>query len=72
MDIALPLSEMTAVEKLRAIEIIWDDLSQHPEDIPSPPWHEEVLKARQKEVDEGRAKFIPLEEFRESIEKEIR
>jgi putative addiction module component (TIGR02574 family) len=72
MDIALPLSEMTTVEKLRVIEVIWDDLAKNPEDVPSPPWHEEVLKARQKEIEEGRAKFIPLEEFRRSIEKEIR
>jgi putative addiction module component (TIGR02574 family) len=72
MDLALPLNEMTAAEKLRAIEILWDDLARNPDDIPSPSWHEEVLKARQKEIDEGRAKFIPLEEFRESIEKEIR
>jgi putative addiction module component (TIGR02574 family) len=72
MDLALPLNEMTAVEKLRAIEILWDDLARNPQDIPLPAWHEEVLKARQKEVDEGRAKFVSLEEFRESIEKEIR
>ena len=28
MDLALPLNEMTTAEKLRAIEILWDDLSQ--------------------------------------------
>ena len=71
MDLALPLNEMTTAEKLRAIEILWDDLSRNPADIPSPPWHEEVLAARQKEIDEGRGKFLSLDEFRESIEKEI-
>ena len=72
MDLALPLNEMTVAEKLRAIEILWDDLSRNPEDIPTPAWHEEVLAARQKLIDEGQAKFIPFEEFRERIEKEIR
>jgi hypothetical protein len=72
MDLALPLSEMTVAEKLHAIEIIWDDLSRNPENIPSPPWHEEVLAARQKQIDEGQAMFLPLDEFRERIQKEIR
>lgn len=72
MDLTLPLDQMTAADKLRAIEILWDDLARNPEDIPSPPWHEEILKARQKEIDEGRAKFLSLEEFREGIEQEIR
>lgn len=72
MDIVLPLHEMTVAEKLRAMEVLWDDLSRNPDDIPTPAWHAEVLAARQKEIDEGRAKFIPWEECRESLHKEIR
>ncbi len=71
MSISLPLNEMTVAEKLQAIEVLWDDLSRNPKDVPSPPWHQEVLADRQREIDEGRAKFIPLDEFRRSIEKEI-
>lgn len=71
MDLALPLNEMTVAEKLRAIEILWDNLARNPGDIPSPPWHDEVLAARQKQVEEGRAKFLPLDEFRESIQREL-
>ena len=72
MEIILPLSEMTVADKLAVIERVWDDLSRNPEDIPSPSWHADVLAARQKEIDEGRAKFVPLEEFRKDIEKELR
>jgi hypothetical protein len=71
MDLALPLDEMTVAEKLQAIEILWDDLSRNPEDIPSPPWHGEVLAERQRQIEEGQAKFIPLDEFRQSLQKEI-
>ena len=70
MELALPLNEMTVAEKLQAIEVLWDDLSRNPEDIPSPPWHEDVLAARQRQIDEGRAKFLSLDEFRQSIQKE--
>jgi putative addiction module component (TIGR02574 family) len=61
---------MTVAEKLQAIEVLWDDLSRNPEDIPSPAWHEDVLAERQRQIEEGRAKFIPLDEFRQSIQKE--
>jgi putative addiction module component (TIGR02574 family) len=72
MNIALPLNEMTVAEKLQAIEILWDDLARNPDDIPFPAWHEEVLAAREKQIEEGQAKFISLDEFRERIQKEIR
>jgi putative addiction module component (TIGR02574 family) len=66
----LPLDQMTVEEKLQLMEILWDDLSRKAKDLPSPAWHGEVLAARQREIDEGRAKFRPLDEFRKSIEKE--
>ncbi|MBN1587903.1 MAG: addiction module protein [Pirellulales bacterium] len=71
MEFALPLDQMTVVDKLRAIEVLWNDLSRNPEDVSSPPWHEDVLMERQRQIEEGRAKFIPLDEFRRSIQKEI-
>jgi putative addiction module component (TIGR02574 family) len=70
MQPALPLKEMTVAEKLQLMEVLWDDLSRNPGDVPSPAWHEEVLAERQRLIKEGRAKFIPLEEFRRSIQKE--
>ncbi len=71
MELALPLNQMTVAEKLQAIEVLWDDLSRNPDDIPSPAWHGEVLAERQRLIKEGKDKFIPLEEFRKSIEKEL-
>jgi hypothetical protein len=43
MDLAIPLDKMTTIEKLRAIEEIWDDLRRTAEHIPSPAWHADVL-----------------------------
>ena len=72
MDLALPLNEMTTADKLFIMELLWDDLCRTPEDLPTPAWHEEVLADRQREIDEGKAKFLSLDEFRRSIEKETR
>jgi putative addiction module component (TIGR02574 family) len=72
MDFTLPLDKMTTAEKLALMEVIWDDLCRTPEDIPSPAWHAEVLAAREKQIQDGQAKFIDFEEMCERIRKETK
>jgi hypothetical protein len=69
---ALPLNEMTTADKLAMMELLWDDLSKTADNIPTPAWHGQVLVERQREIDEGKGEFLSLDEFRQSIEKEIR
>jgi hypothetical protein len=57
MKLAIPLNEMTTVEKLQAIEEIWADLQRAPEEIASPGWHVDVLAARERRVREGTSQF---------------
>jgi hypothetical protein len=72
MQPVLPLNEMSTADKLSMMELLWDDLCRSREDLPTPAWHEEVLLARQREIEEGQAQFLSLDEFRQSIEKELR
>jgi hypothetical protein len=67
MDIALPLDKMSLEEKLRTLELLWEDLSRTPAALPSPQWHKDVLEARDQRVREGREKFIPWDEARRSL-----
>lgn len=53
----LTLSKMTTVEKLKAMEEIWSDLQRTPDEVPSPSWHADVLRAREGRVQEGSAEF---------------
>lgn len=57
MVVALQLRKMTTSDKLRALEDIWDDLQRTPEQIPSPSWHADVLRAREQRIREGKAQF---------------
>lgn len=43
MEATLPLEQMNAQEKLRAIEILWSDLCRNDEEIPVPEWHRRAL-----------------------------
>jgi hypothetical protein len=72
MEPHFDLDKMTVAEKLHATERLGEDLSRNPEDIPSPAWHEEVLTARQREIDEGRATFLSLDECHNSIMEKIK
>ncbi len=53
----LPLAEMSVDDKLQAMELLWADLSQNPEQVASPAWHGEVLRSRREQVRQGMASF---------------
>jgi len=72
MDILLPLDKMTNLDKIATIEKLWDDLCRDPEAISSPTWHKDVLEAREKEINEGRAKFTSFEQAKEKIRDQIK
>jgi Putative addiction module component len=39
VEVTLPLDKMTVAEKLRAMEMLWADLSRNEAQIESPAWH---------------------------------
>lgn len=46
------LKALSVEERLDLIERIWDTLTEHPEQIPVPAWHRELLEERLGELDE--------------------
>ena len=72
MKRVLPLEKMSIADKLAAMEQLWDDLSRDPEAVPSPPWHESILAARDMRVKEGKAKFTPFAKAKDKIRKSIK
>lgn len=69
MHIAIPLNSMSASEKLQAIEEIWSDLARTPEDVPSPSWHADVLRAREQRIAEGSSRFLDVAEAKQAVRK---
>ena len=51
MEVVLPLKEMTTAEKIRTMELLWENLCQNSCDLLSPAWHEEILKARSQQIE---------------------
>ena len=61
MNVTLPLDKMTTTEKLQVMEDLWNDLRDHDAEIPSPEWHEQVLKEREQKIQDGSAKISDWE-----------
>ena len=71
MEFVFPLDRMTTEDKLSAMELLWEDLCRIPESVPSPPWHEDVLSAREECVREGKAQFCELATAKLKIRKSV-
>ena len=72
MVVQLPLDQMSLIEKLEVMESLWADLSRHPEELPSPDWHREVLQERKRLVAAGELNFLDWETALAELRKEVR
>ena len=57
MNIIAQLDQLTAAEKIRTMEYLWDGLCRHADEVPSPAWHADVLAQREQTVADGSAVF---------------
>lgn len=58
---------MSRPEKLRAMEEIWTDLSKDNDGVESPAWHEDALRAAERAVAAGTAKFSDWDEAKQRV-----
>ena len=71
MNLSLPLEQMTASEKIRTMESIWDNLCQTSDALDSPSWHGEVLKERDIRLAEGKERIYDWNDAKDRIRKSI-
>ncbi|MBF0548256.1 MAG: addiction module protein [Candidatus Riflebacteria bacterium] len=60
---------MSTIERIQAMEMLWDALCHEEKEIESPVWHEKILKERQERFKSGKTKFITLENLKEHFRK---
>ncbi|NBC25668.1 MAG: acyl-protein synthetase [Bacteroidetes bacterium] len=63
---------MSLEEKLRLIELIWQDISVNEDQISVPESHKAQLEKRAQMVREGKSKFIDWEQAKKEIKKATR
>ncbi|MDM8521796.1 addiction module protein [Desulfococcaceae bacterium HSG8] len=67
----IPLSQLTFAQKFGLMEAIWDDLDRDEKIIESPPWHEKILKDREKALAAGKATVSDWEEAKIRIRRNV-
>lgn len=60
----MQIKKMSTVERLQAMEALWESLLEEETQIVSPAWHEDVLEKRKRKIERGEAEFISLEELK--------
>ena len=68
---ALNLKEMTIDEKLKAMEMLWDDICRNSPDFSSPDWHREILEERQRKLKNGSDKFKDWDQAKKDVRNSI-
>lgn len=61
------IKKMSTIERLRAMEGLWDALCRDEQGIESPAWHGDMLKDRKKKIETGKAEFISIKDLKENI-----
>lgn len=51
---------MSTIERLQAMEALWDSLLYEDTEIESPEWHRDILDERIAKIESGKANFISL------------
>ena len=58
---------MSRDDKLRAMESIWTDLTQHADKFESPAWHSDVLSETQAVYEAGKVRFSDWDEAKQRL-----
>ncbi len=69
MAFALPIHQMTRLDKLSAMEALWADLSQDEQALESPAWHADALRETERRVAAGEDKPIDWEVAKKELRK---
>jgi len=63
------IKKMSTVERLQAMEALWDSMQYENDKIDTPKWHENILEERKRIIANGSAKFISLAKLKASRDK---
>jgi putative addiction module component (TIGR02574 family) len=60
------IKKMSKIERIQAMEALWDSLLDEESEIESPEWHRDVLEERKRKIETGKTEFISIEKLRAS------
>ncbi len=67
----LNVQDMTTIEKLQAMETLWDDLCRNVRELEPPAWHGAILQEREEQLRQGKDKFEDWDRAKTDIWKSV-
>jgi Putative addiction module component len=67
MAFTLPLDSMSITEKLQVMEVLWEDLSKHSNNIEAASWHQELLLQREQAIEKEEDSFLDWDVAKKQI-----
>jgi Putative addiction module component len=64
---AFPIHQMSRLEKLSAMEALWEDLSRDEKALESPAWHEDALRVTERRVAASEEKPLDWEAAKKEL-----
>ncbi|HED34015.1 MAG TPA: hypothetical protein ENJ08_07355 [Gammaproteobacteria bacterium] len=61
---ASEIKKMSTIERLQAMEAIWETLLYDEAEIDSPEWYRGILEERRKKIDNGEGTFFSVGELK--------
>ncbi len=58
------IEKMSIIERLKAMEELWDSLCREEKEVESPEWHKGILQERKKKIEKGEAEYVSLEDLK--------
>ena len=58
------INQLDVKERIILMNQIWESLESTEENIESPKWHKDILDERMKKLENGTAKFISMDGFK--------
>ena len=71
MSVNINFEQMSVSEKLRIMELLWDDLRSTESDIPLHQWDENVLMERENLIRDGKDEFVDWDQAKKEMSKQI-
>ena len=58
------IKKMSTIERLQAMEALWDSIIYEGSKIEAPEWHREIIEERKREMKNGEAEFISIDKLK--------
>lgn len=71
MEILQEIKQLSFIDKLKVMEVLWEDLSSDEEKYDSPAWHKDALKETENRLNKGIEEVFEWDTAKKNLRKKF-